>query len=85
MDKVREQACQRALTRKRTLLGGGALERGHGASLEPLAQLGDALGGVGAVATHLTPQSWLLAKLPREGGVSMGADTKANTMGRRRT
>ena len=50
MDKVREQACQRALTRKQTLLGGGALERGHGASLEPLAQLGDALGGVGAFA-----------------------------------
>ena len=33
-----------------TLCGGGALERGHGASLEPLAQLGDALGGVAAVA-----------------------------------
>ena len=30
--------------------GGGALERGHGAPLERLAQLGDALGGVGAVA-----------------------------------
>ena len=39
-----------ALTRKRTLLGGGALERGHSASLEPLAQLGDALRGVGAAA-----------------------------------
>ena len=48
---VRDEACQWALTRKRTLiLGGGALERGHGASLEPLAQLGDALGGVGAFA-----------------------------------
>ena len=46
--EVRDQECQRALTRKRTLLGGGALERGHGAFLEPLAQLGDALGGVGA-------------------------------------
>ena len=42
------EACQRALTQKRTLGGGGALERGHGAPLEPLAQLGDALGGVGA-------------------------------------
>ena len=30
----------------RTLGGGGALERGHGALLEPLAQLGDALSGV---------------------------------------
>ena len=28
--------------------GGGALERGHGASFERLAQLGDALSGVGA-------------------------------------
>ena len=28
--------------------GGGALERGHRASLERLAQLGDTLGGVGA-------------------------------------
>ena len=30
--------------------GGSALERGHGAPLEPLAELGDALGGVGAFA-----------------------------------
>ena len=29
----------------------GALERGDGAAPEPLAQLGDALGGVGAIAT----------------------------------
>ena len=29
--------------------GCDALERGHGAPLEPLAELGDALGGVGAV------------------------------------
>ena len=42
--------CQWALTRKRTLLGGGALERGHGAPLEPLTQLVDALSGVGAAA-----------------------------------
>ena len=41
--------CQGALTLKQTLWGGGALERGHGAALERLAQLGDALGGVGAV------------------------------------
>ena len=40
------------MTLKRTLGGGGALERGHGAPLEPLAELGDALGGVGAV-THI--------------------------------
>ena len=36
------EKCQRALTREQTLWGGGALERGHGAPLEPLAQLGDA-------------------------------------------
>ena len=47
---MREEACQWALTQKQPLWGGGALERGHGAPLEPLAQLGDALGGVGAVA-----------------------------------
>ena len=47
---VREQACQRALTPKQTLGGGGALQRGHGAPLEPLAELGDALSGEGALA-----------------------------------
>ena len=36
--------------RKASMRGGGALERGHGAPLERLAQLGDALGGVGAAA-----------------------------------
>ena len=33
--------------------GGGALERGHGAPLEPLAQLGDAVGGVIAAAVNI--------------------------------
>ena len=36
--------------RKANTRGGGALERGHGAPLEPLAQLGDALRGVGVLA-----------------------------------
>ena len=49
IEGVREM-CQRALTQKQTLWGGGALQRGHGALLERLAQLGDALGGVGAAA-----------------------------------
>ena len=31
--------------------GCGALKRGHGTPLEPLAELDDALGGVGAVNT----------------------------------
>mmetsp|Transcript_15891 Transcript_15891/g.37638 ORF Transcript_15891/g.37638 Transcript_15891/m.37638 type:complete len:274 (+) Transcript_15891:478-1299(+) len=39
--------CQRALTRHSW--GGGALERGHGAPLEPFAQLVDARGGVGTL------------------------------------
>ena len=42
--------CQWALTERRTLGRVGAPQRGHGAPLEPLAQLGDALGGVGAIA-----------------------------------
>ena len=44
------EACQGALTERRAVWGGDALERGHGAPLERTAQLGDALSGVGAVA-----------------------------------
>ena len=40
---VREQVCQRALTERQTLGSGGALQRGHSASLERLAQRNDAL------------------------------------------
>ena len=36
----------------RRIWGGGALERRHGASLEPLAERGDALGGVGAFSMY---------------------------------
>ena len=45
------EECQWALTEMRTLGRVGAPQRGHGAPLEPLAQLGDALGGVGAFVT----------------------------------
>ena len=45
--------CQWVLTRKRTLWGGGALERCHGAFLESVAQLGDALCSVGATAATI--------------------------------
>ena len=52
---VREQTFVRmpkpsrgADTKANTLGAGGALQRGHGALLERLTQLGDALGGVGA-------------------------------------
>ena len=42
---------QRSLKTDRALIRcGGALERGDGAAPEPLAQLGDALDGVGAAA-----------------------------------
>ena len=69
-----------ALTQKQTLWGGGALERGHGTALERLAQLGDALGGVGAVAVMIEAAEIVSGQaVPREGGVSTGADTKANT------
>ena len=68
------EACQRAVTGRRTLWGGGALERGHGAALEPFTQLGDVevVLGVGQAA--------------RMEVVSMGADTKAKDFAwRRRT
>ena len=42
-------------TKVSTLGHGGALERGHGTPLEPLAQLGDALGGVGAKSHTIEP------------------------------
>ena len=43
------EGCQWALTKVSTLGRGGALERGHGTPLEPLAQLRDALRGVCAL------------------------------------
>ena len=68
----------------------GAPERGHGASLEPLTKLGDALGGVGTLDIVISIEvdaAELVAIQAAKGrrGVSMGADTKANTLGRRRT
>ena len=48
-----EHWCQRAVTERRAVWGGDALERGHGAPLERTAQLGDALGGVGAAAAKI--------------------------------
>ena len=66
--------------------GGGAPERGHGAPLEPLAQLGDAQGGVGTVgiAMHIViDAAELVAIQAAKGrrGVSMSADIKANAWG----
>ena len=89
--EVSVEPCLWALTRNRTLGGCGALERGDRAPLEPLAQLGDAQGGVGtldiAIIIHVEAAE-LVAIQAAKGrrGVSMGADTKANTFrGQRRT
>ena len=71
---VRHQECQWTLTQKRTLLGGCALERGHSASLEPLAQLDDALSGVGAAAIGVDAAELVVGQTTKEGCVSMGVD-----------
>ena len=64
---VREQAsCQRADT-KANASGGGALQRSHGALLEPLAQLGDALGGVGAAAELVEAAELVVAQAAMSG------------------
>ena len=46
--------------------GAGALERGHGAPLERLAQLGDALGGVGAAATTINAAELVVGQTAEE-------------------
>ena len=95
---VRDEACQWALTRRRTLGIGSALQRGHRAALEPLTQRNDAL-SVGnklaliAVSVVIAPTNPVALETAREGwegdgervGVLMGTDTKTSTLGRRRT
>ena len=86
----RSTQCQWALTQKQTFLGGGALKRGHGAPFERLAQLGDALGGVGTLDFTI---SILVVAAERVAGqaVSMTKEecqwalTERRTLGRRRT
>ena len=57
----------------------GALERGYGASLEPLAQLGDALRSVGATALPIEAAEAVFGQTAKgRRSVSMGIDTKAN-------
>ena len=58
--------------------GGGALQRDHGAPLERLAQLGDALGGVGAVAATIEAAELVAGQAAKVGSVavSTGADKK---------
>ena len=86
-EAMRKQVCQRALTGKQTLVGGGgALERGHSAPLEPLEQLGDALGGIGALVV-ITEATELVASQPAgQGGCVNGwPHHRANRMGWWRT
>ena len=63
-------------------MSGGAPQRRHGALLEPLAQLGDTLECVGAVAIPVKAAELVLLQTAQVGSVavSMGADTKANTL-----
>ena len=68
--------------RKANTLGGGALERGHDAALEQLEQLGDARCSVGAAAVTIDAAELVVGQTAKgKGGVSMGADTRANTRG----
>ena len=70
--------CQRALTQRRTLWGGGALEVGDLCLLEDSSERGGALGS-DEVASETASEGW-----DGDGervGVSRRADTKANTSG----
>ena len=61
-------SCQRALTQKQTLGRGGALQRSHGALLERLAQLGDALRVIGAVAIAIEATDLVVGQAASMGG-----------------
>ena len=59
---------QQGPTRERALGCGGALERGDGAALEPFAQLGDALGGVGAFTIDAEAAELVAEQAASKGG-----------------
>ena len=81
MGTVREKVCQWALTQKRTLSGGGALEDGDHSLLEDGGKRGGALGpDVVAIEAAKHGGGWDGERQ----GVSMGADTKANALVRER-
>ena len=82
--EVEAEWCQRVLTRKRTLWGGGALERCHGAFLEPFTQLGDALCSVGATAETIEAAE-LVEGQAAKGRRCQWALTRKRTLGRQRT
>ena len=74
----RAGACQRALTQNQTLWGGGALEVGDLRLVEDGSERSDALASdVVASETASEGQDGNSERV----GVSMGADTKANTSG----
>ena len=79
---MRAEACQWALTRKGTLLGGGALELLDLRLFEDGGERGSAL--VFDVVGRNTASEGQDGNGERV-GVSMGADRKVNTKGRRRT
>ena len=69
---------QRALTRKRTLWGGGAPEVGD---LRLLEDGGERRGALGSDAVVSEPVNERTDKDGQKSGVSRGADTKSNTLG----
>jgi len=75
------------IARKANAQANGAPQRGHGASLEPLAQLGYALRGVGALAVHVEAAEPVFTQAAKGRSVVSrgGADRNANTRGRWRT
>ena len=75
-----KKGCQRALTKKRTLGRGGVPQRRHAAPLEPFAQLGDALRGVGAVASIIEAAELVVGQTAKE-DVCQRALTEARTLG----
>ena len=83
--------CQQGPIRERLVRCGSALERGNGTAPEPLAQLGDALGGVGALA-HFAEAAEVVAfqaasstRVRLGMGAAAGSDMRAGAMVRRRT
>ena len=64
--------------------GGGALERGHGAPLEPLAQLGDALGGVSAAPIRVNAAELVEGQTAKGRGWCQWALTERQTLGQGR-
>ena len=61
--------CQRALTERRTLGVGSALQRGHRAPLEPLTQRNDALSGGNEPVRHVVPTNVVIVQTAQRGRV----------------